>query len=120
MSSSNRCASFSNRTSCPLPHPGVGIAAWSFALTAIVCRCPPEFRRKVLDLLKSGRTVTEVSSDLDVTEQAIYNWRNQELIDPGQKLGLSSIESGRTRRCPTSYRRARDRTCPLPRAPRNC
>ncbi|MDZ7918015.1 MAG: transposase [Rhodococcus sp. (in: high G+C Gram-positive bacteria)] len=56
-------------------------------------RYPPEFRRKVLDLLKSGRTVAEVAAALDVTEQTIYNWRNQELIDTGQKPGLSSIES---------------------------
>lgn len=56
-------------------------------------RYPPEFRRKVLDLLKSGRTVAEVAAALDVTEQTIYNWRNQELIDTGQKPGVSSIES---------------------------
>lgn len=56
-------------------------------------RYPPEFRRKVLDLLKSGRTVAEVAAGLGVTEQTIYNWRNQELIDTGQKPGLSSIES---------------------------
>ncbi|MBQ9052609.1 transposase [Rhodococcus sp. (in: high G+C Gram-positive bacteria)] len=56
-------------------------------------RYPPEFRRKVLDLLKSGRTVAEVAAGLDVTEQTIYNWRNQEFIDAGQKPGLSSIES---------------------------
>ncbi|MDE8649970.1 transposase [Rhodococcus qingshengii] len=53
-------------------------------------RYPPEFRRKVLDLLKSGPTV---AAGLDVTEQTIYNWRNQELIDTGQNPGLSSIES---------------------------
>ncbi|MFF1555767.1 transposase [Rhodococcus erythropolis] len=56
-------------------------------------RYPPEFRRKVLDLLKSGRTVAEVTAGLDVTEQTTYNWRNQELIDPAQKPGLSSIDS---------------------------
>lgn len=37
-------------------------------------RYPPEFRRKVLDLLKLGRTVAEVAAGLDVTEQTIYNW----------------------------------------------
>ncbi|WP_455769933.1 hypothetical protein [Rhodococcus erythropolis] len=37
--------------------------------------------------------VAEVAAGLDVTEQTIYNWRNQELIDTGQKPGLSSIES---------------------------
>ena len=56
-------------------------------------RYPPEFRRKVLDLLKSGRTVAEVASGLDVSEQTIYNWRNPEIIDTGQKPGLSPIES---------------------------
>ena len=56
-------------------------------------RYPPEFRRRVLDLLKTGRTVAEVAAGLDVTEQTMYNWRNQELIDTGQKPGLSSIES---------------------------
>lgn len=56
-------------------------------------RHPPEFRRKVLDLLKSGRTVAEVAAGLDVTEQTNYNGRNQEFIDSGQKPGLSSIES---------------------------
>ena len=51
-------------------------------------RCsPPDFRRKVLDLLKSGRTVAEVASGLDVTEQTIYNWRIQELIDTGRNRG---------------------------------
>ena len=53
-------------------------------------RYPPEFRRKVLDLLKSGRTVADVASGRAVTEQTIYNWRNQGLVDTGQKPGLSS------------------------------
>jgi transposase-like protein len=53
-------------------------------------RIPPKSSRF---LLKSGLTVAEVAAGLDVTEQTIYNWRNQELIDTGQKPGLSSIES---------------------------
>jgi transposase-like protein len=55
-------------------------------------RYPPEFRRKVLDLLKAGRSVAEVSADLGVSDQTIYNWRNQELIDTGQRAGVSSSE----------------------------
>ena len=55
-------------------------------------RYPPEFRRKVLDLLKAGRSVAEVSTDLGVSDQTIYNWRNQELIDTGQRPGVSSSE----------------------------
>jgi transposase len=53
----------------------------------------PEFRRKVLDLLKTGRSVAEVASDLGVTAASIYSWRNQELIDAGQRPGLSSTDN---------------------------
>jgi transposase-like protein len=53
-------------------------------------RYPPEFRRKVLDLLKAGRTVTQVAADLQISDQTIYNWRRQELIDTGQQPGVSS------------------------------
>jgi transposase-like protein len=55
-------------------------------------RYPPEFRRKVLDLLKAGRTVTQVAADLQISDQTIYNWRRQELIDTGQQPGLSSSD----------------------------
>jgi transposase-like protein len=55
-------------------------------------RYPPEFRRKVLDLLKAGRKVAHVAADLGVTEQTIYAWRNQELIDTGQRSGASSSD----------------------------
>ena len=55
-------------------------------------RYPPEFRRKVLDLLKVGRSVATVAADLGVSDQTIYNWRNQELIDTGQRPGVSSSD----------------------------
>lgn len=35
---------------------------------------PPEFRRKVLDLLEAGRSVAEVAHDLDISDQSIYSW----------------------------------------------
>jgi putative transposase len=53
---------------------------------------PAEFRRKVLDLLEAGRSVAEVAAALGVADQTIYNWRAQELIDTGQKPGLSSSD----------------------------
>ncbi|MFI2652894.1 IS3 family transposase [Micromonospora fulviviridis] len=51
---------------------------------------PPEFRRKVLDLLKAGRSVAELVRDLEISDQTIYNWRRQELIDTGQMPGVTS------------------------------
>ncbi|MGW2194728.1 transposase [Streptosporangium sp. NPDC001682] len=55
-------------------------------------RYPPEFRRKVLDLLQAGRTVRQVAFDLQISDQTIYNWREQELIDTGQKPGITSSD----------------------------
>lgn len=53
---------------------------------------PPEFRRKVLDLVASGRSVTDVARDLGISAQSIYVWRRQDLIDKGLEPGLSSAE----------------------------
>jgi len=53
---------------------------------------PPEFRKKVLDLLDAGHSVTQVAHDLGLTGQTIYNWRNQHLIDTGQRDGVSSSD----------------------------
>ena len=53
---------------------------------------PPEFRRKVLDLLAAGRSVASLAEDLGVSAQAIYNWRKQDAIDRGLAPGLSSTE----------------------------
>jgi transposase len=40
-------------------------------------RYPPEFRRKVFDLVASGRPVAEIAVALGVSNQTIYNWRAQ-------------------------------------------
>ena len=53
---------------------------------------PAEFRRKVLDLLAAGRSVTEVAEDLGISGACIYNWRKQDRIDRGDLPGLSSTE----------------------------
>ena len=53
---------------------------------------PAEFRRRVIDLLDSGRKVADVARDLRVSEQAIYGWRRQERIDRGVDPGLSTLE----------------------------
>lgn len=55
-------------------------------------RYDPEFRRKVLDLLKAGRSVTDLARDLQISDQTIYNWRRQHLIDSGQLPGVTSTD----------------------------
>ena len=53
---------------------------------------PAEFRRRALDLVAAGKTVAEVARLLEVSDQSIYTWRRQELIDRGELPGLSSAE----------------------------
>ncbi|MFG1856437.1 transposase [Actinomadura geliboluensis] len=53
---------------------------------------PPEFRRKVLDLLEAGRKVVDVARDLEISEQTVYLWRRQDRIDRGLEPGLTSAE----------------------------
>jgi len=67
---------------------------------------PAEFRRKVLDLVAAGRRVTQVAADLDISEQTIYVWRRQELIDTGQLPGTSSTENAKLRAGSTADRPA--------------
>jgi transposase-like protein len=55
-------------------------------------RYPPGFRRRVLELLKTGRSVAELAADLGVISQTIYNWRRQEQIDSGLGPGVSSSD----------------------------
>jgi transposase len=42
---------------------------------------PPEFRRKVLDLVEAGRPMVDVAP-----------WRRQDRIDKGLQPGLTSVE----------------------------
>jgi transposase len=55
-------------------------------------RYPEEFRRKVLDLVAAGRPVAQIAVDLGISDQTIYGWRRQELIDTGQLPGLNRAE----------------------------
>ena len=53
---------------------------------------PPEFRRRVLALVAAGRPIAQVAADLQISEQVIYLWRRQHLIDTGQAPALSSTD----------------------------
>ena len=53
---------------------------------------PPEFRRKVLDLVASGRPIVDVARDLGISAQSIYTWARQDRIDKGLEPGLATAE----------------------------
>jgi transposase-like protein len=54
---------------------------------------PPEFRRRVLELVASGRKVAEVAQLLGISDQTIYNWRRQHLIATGRLPGTTSSDN---------------------------
>ncbi|MER5994471.1 transposase [Streptomyces viridosporus] len=45
---------------------------------------PAEFRCKVLALVEAGRPARQIAQDLGISEQAIYVWPCQHLIDTGR------------------------------------
>ena len=53
----------------------------------------PELRRRVIDLIESGRSVAEVAAMVEPTEQTIYNWWNRHLVDTGRRVGTPTIEN---------------------------
>ena len=53
----------------------------------------PELRRRVIDLIESGRSVAEVAAMVEPTEQTIYNLWNRHLVDTGRRAGTPTIEN---------------------------
>ena len=54
----------------------------------------PEFRRRVLELVRAGRPVRGVAAELGLAEATVYRWKAQDLIDRGVKSGTSTREQG--------------------------
>ena len=50
-------------------------------------RYPPEVRRQVVELARSGTKVPSCRSTFGMSEATIYNWLRQEQIDRGEDLG---------------------------------
>ena len=56
-------------------------------------RYPREYRRDVCALvIDQGRSVSDVSKELGLIEQTVYNWLRQERVDRGEKEGLTTSE----------------------------
>ena len=55
---------------------------------------PPEFRRQMVELVRSGRTPEELSREFEPTAQSIWNWVRQAGRDGGARKdgGVSSPE----------------------------
>ena len=54
---------------------------------------PPEFRRQMVELVRSGRTPEELSREFEPTAQSITNWVRQAERDVGKRTdGPTSAE----------------------------
>jgi transposase len=54
---------------------------------------PPEFRQRLLDLVKAGRTPESLEKTFEPTAQTIRNWMKQADLDAGKRTdGLTTEE----------------------------
>jgi transposase len=74
---------------------------WSCETGASRCRggrvprtYDPEFRRRVVELVRAGRPARGVAAELGLAEATVYRWKAQDRIDRGVKPGTSTSERG--------------------------
>ena len=53
-------------------------------------RYPPEVRRQVIELARSGTRVKQLAATFAISEATVYNWIKQDRIDRGEIEGLKS------------------------------
>ena len=54
---------------------------------------PPEFRVRIVELVRAGRTVASLAKEFKVSDQTIRNWIRQADLDSGRRAdGLTTEE----------------------------
>ena len=53
---------------------------------------PPEFRRKIIELVRSGRSVAAVAREFDLSRQTVMNWLKQDDADSGRRDDVLNSE----------------------------
>jgi transposase-like protein len=53
---------------------------------------PPEFRRRVIELCRTGGSRSEIARDLGISEATVHRWIAQEEVDLGERPGVRSGE----------------------------
>jgi transposase-like protein len=56
-----------------------------------------QFRAMVVEQVRSGRSVAEVASSVDVPQSTVFRWVRQDRIDRGEMAGTSTVESAQLR-----------------------
>ncbi|HET9103757.1 MAG TPA: hypothetical protein VFN55_10430 [Solirubrobacteraceae bacterium] len=53
-------------------------------------RYPPDVRRQVIELARSGTRVTQLAVTLQMSEVTVHNWLKQDRIDRGEEIGKTT------------------------------
>jgi transposase len=78
---------------------------------------PPEFRRRIVELVSKGRTPEELARQFEPSAQAIRNWMKQAALDAGQRTdGLTTEEREELRRLRREIRQLREERAILSKA----
>ena len=70
---------------------------------------PPEFRQRIVELVRKGRTPEELGRQFEPSAQAIRNWVKQVALDAGERTdGLTTAEREELRRLRREVRQLRE------------
>ena len=54
---------------------------------------PPEYRHKIIELVRSGRTIADVAREFELSDQTLRNWLKQDDVNAGRREdGLTTTE----------------------------
>ena len=77
----------------------------------------PEFRQRIVELVRKGRTPEEVARQFEPSAQAIRNWMKQAALDAGERPdGLTTEERDELRRLRREVRQLREERAILSKA----
>jgi transposase len=70
---------------------------------------PPEFRQRLIELVRKGRTPEELARQFEPSAQAIRGWVKQAALDAGERSdGLTTAERDELRRLRREVRQLRE------------
>ena len=77
----------------------------------------PEFRQRIVELVRKGRTPEELARQFEPSAQAIRNWVKQAALDVGERTdGLTTAERDELRRLRREVRQLREERAILSKA----
>ena len=70
-------------------------------------RYRPGLKRRIVDLVRAGRSVASLAGEFEVSEQSIRNWVKQADVDEGRRDGLTTEARAELRRLKRENKRLR-------------